>query len=112
TDHPEILASITEMKQLIKQVSQVYPEQEITVDIGLVQELQYYTGITFKGYADQSSDCFFSGGRYDDLLTEFSVAPLPAVGLVFYLDRMLYIKDRKGELTKPQGIEILIHYED
>ena len=112
TDHPKILASITEMNQLIKQISQVYPEQEITVDIGLVQELQYYTGITFKGYADQSSDCFFSGGRYDDLLTEFSVAPLPAVGLVFYLDRMLYIKDRKGELTKPQGIEVLIHYDD
>lgn len=112
TDNQRILTSVQEMKQLIHQVKQVYPEQEMTVDIGLVQEFKYYTGITFKGYTDQSSDCFFSGGRYDDLLTEFSVAPLPAVGLVFYLDRIIYIKDRKGELVKPQGIQTLIHYDE
>lgn len=112
TNNQEILTSIQEIKQLIQQVKQVYPDQEMTVDIGLVQEFKYYTGITFKGYTDQSSDCFFSGGRYDDLLTEFSVEPLPAVGLVFYLDRILYIKDRKGVLVKPQGIQMLIHYDD
>lgn len=112
TKDPEILRSIQEIETLIHRVKQVYPEQEITVDIGLVQEFQYYTGVTFKGYSDQSSDCFFSGGRYDKLLTEFSVEPIPAVGLVFYLDRIIYLKDRKGELVKPPGIQTLIHFEN
>ncbi|WP_314064789.1 ATP phosphoribosyltransferase regulatory subunit [uncultured Vagococcus sp.] len=112
TSNSRILAAITEIEVLINRVKQLYPEQPLTVDIGLVQEFKYYTGVTFKGYTDQSPDCFLSGGRYDKLLTEFSADPVPAVGLVFYLDRIIYIKERKGELRKPQGIQTLIHFED
>lgn len=112
TKHPDIISAIFELESLIKQVQQVYPTQSLTVDIGLVQEFNYYTGLTFKGYTDQSSDCFLSGGRYDKLLAEFSVEPVPAVGLVFYLDRIIYIKERKGELDKPKGIQTLIHFAD
>ncbi|MHC5268361.1 ATP phosphoribosyltransferase regulatory subunit [Enterococcus sp. LJL98] len=112
TSDPEILMSIQAIETLIARIQQVYPEQEVTVDIGLVQEFKYYTGITFKGYSDQTSDCFFSGGRYDELLTEFSVEPLPAVGLVFYLDRMLYLKNRKGTFNKLPGIQTLVFFED
>ncbi|MBP1044330.1 ATP phosphoribosyltransferase regulatory subunit [Vagococcus sp. BWB3-3] len=112
TTHGTILAVVKELETLIKRVKQLYPEQPLTVDIGLVQAFQYYTGITFKGYTDQSPDAFLSGGRYDNLLTEFSVDPVPAVGLVFYLDRIIYIKERKGELRKPRGTQTLIHFED
>lgn len=111
TKHPEILKAIGEMKDLIQRVHQVYPEQELTVDIGLVPEMKYYTGITFKGYADRSSDAFFSGGRYDNLLTEFSVESIEAVGLVFYLDRMYTIFNRQNQ-NQPLIIKTLIHFEN
>lgn len=111
TDHPNILKAIAEMKELIQRVQQVYPKQVLTVDIGLVPEMKYYTGITFKGYADRSSDAYFSGGRYDNLLTEFSVASIAAVGLVFYLDRMYAIFNRQ-ESNRPLEIATLIHFEN
>lgn len=111
TNHPEILKAIDEMKDLIQRVQQVYPQQDLTVDIGLVPEMKYYTGITFKGYADRSSDAFFSGGRYDNLLTEFSVDAIEAVGLVFYLDRMYSIFNRQED-SLPLKIATLIYFEN
>lgn len=112
TNQPAILDAISEMEALIAQIHQVYPEQAITVDLGLVRELKYYSGMTFKGYTDQSAGSFFSGGRYDQLLTEFSVAPVPAVGLVFYLDKIYSIINRQTGWENPVATKTLIHFEE
>ena len=112
TENITILAAVNEMKQLVIHIQRMFPNQEILVDIGAVQEFKYYTGITFKAYTFQSSDSFLSGGRYDNLLSVFSENSVPAVGLVFYLDRMMNSLERNNQLEKTKSIQTLIHFDE
>ena len=49
-------------------------------DLAEVRDLDYYTGITFEGFAPGLGFGLISGGRYDDLIGHFG-PPLPGGGL-------------------------------
>lgn len=46
-------------------------KDNIMIDLGLVHQIDYYTGIVFRGYMQGSGDTVVSGGRYDSLLKSF-----------------------------------------
>lgn len=58
----------------------------LTVDVGEVRGLAYYTGTIFHVYAAGTGDAIGSGGRYDELLARFGW-DLPAAGYALDLDR-------------------------
>ena len=43
----------------------------LIIDLGIVQKIDYYTGLVFRGYVDGIGEAVLSGGRYDDLLSAF-----------------------------------------
>ena len=43
----------------------------IRFDLGLVHQLDYYTGLVFRGYAEGAGGPVLSGGRYDGLMEQF-----------------------------------------
>ena len=43
----------------------------LLVDLGIVQKIEYYTGIVFRGYVEGIGEAVLSGGRYDSLLEAF-----------------------------------------
>ena len=43
----------------------------IIIDLGMVQKIDYYTGLVFKGYVEGVGEAVLSGGRYDNLLSGF-----------------------------------------
>ncbi len=51
----------------------------VRFDLGLVQRLDYYTGIVFRGFARGSGSVVLSGGRYDKLIGRLGY-DVPAVG--------------------------------
>lgn len=55
-------------------------KEKISVDLGIVNRNDYYTGVVFRGYIEGFGETVLSGGRYDTLLSEFG-ADLPATGL-------------------------------
>lgn len=57
----------------------------IRYDLGLVHQLDYYTGVIFRGYAQGAGAPVLSGGRYDNLLGTFG-RPAPAVGFAVNVD--------------------------
>jgi ATP phosphoribosyltransferase regulatory subunit len=57
----------------------------LTIDLGDVQGLNYYTGMTFKIYSPGVGSTIGSGGRYDSLLKNFGVED-SAVGFQLSLD--------------------------
>jgi ATP phosphoribosyltransferase regulatory subunit len=59
----------------------------LTVDLGEVRGLAYYTGTIFHVYAAGTGDAIGSGGRYDELLARFGW-DLPAAGCALDLDRI------------------------
>ncbi len=58
---------------------------KLIIDLGLVQRNDYYTGIVFTGYINGIGDAVLSGGRYDELLSEFD-APMGAAGFAIDTD--------------------------
>lgn len=67
-------------------------EEHITIDLSITRGLDYYTGTvieTFlKGYESIGSIC--SGGRYDDLASNYTKQKLPGIGLSIGLTRLYY----------------------
>ncbi len=67
----------------------------LTIDLGEVRGLDYYTGLVFRAYAPGLGFDIGAGGRYDNLLGRFGRA-LPAVGFMFGLDRLTRLLERQG----------------
>ena len=64
--------------------------ERVTLDLGEVRGMDYYTGITFEVFATGSGFTIASGGRYDNLLARFG-ADLPAVGTMIQLEQIMKI---------------------
>ena len=67
----------------------------VSYDLAEVRDLDYYTGVTFEGFAPGIGFSLISGGRYDDLIGHFG-PPFPAVGWALTLDRMLLARELQG----------------
>lgn len=68
---PSILALLGYLKELYGALSHLGLEDKLTVDLGIVNRTDYYTGIVFKGYVEGFGEEILSGGRYDSLFREF-----------------------------------------
>lgn len=115
-----------------------YNYKEINVDLAMVKDLSYYTGMFFECYAPGVAGIICTGGRYDKLLANFGRSE-PAVGLAISIDEIIellartkrpeqfseipdlclvYEKDRYAEaVTKAQqerekGLSVLIFEKD
>lgn len=43
----------------------------VRFDLGMVHQIDYYTGVVFRGYVEGAGDAVLSGGRYDNLVEVF-----------------------------------------
>lgn len=84
-----------EVHEALKQLEEIWRclvEWDVTpflsIDLGLVGRLHYYTGVYFEGFAEQQGFPLLSGGRYDQLM-DFFGRPLPATGFALKMDSLL-----------------------
>jgi ATP phosphoribosyltransferase regulatory subunit len=59
----------------------------ISLDLGLLRDLGYYTGAILEVYDPAVGHILGGGGRYDELAGRFG-RPLPAAGFALYLERV------------------------
>lgn len=59
----------------------------ISLDLGLLRDLGYYTGAILEVYDPAVGHVLGGGGRYDELVGRFG-RPLPAAGFALYLERV------------------------
>ena len=64
----------------------------------LARGLDYYTGIIFETVIEGSTGSICSGGRYDNLIENFTGRPVPAVGFGLGLDRTIEVLEAKNLL--------------
>lgn len=62
--------------------------QHVMIDLTMIGDFSYYTGMTFEGYAAELGFPVCSGGRYDNLLQQFG-RPAPATGFALKTSRIL-----------------------
>ena len=82
------------LRKLYQELNQRGYGEHIRFDLGLVHQIDYYTGLVFRGYAQGAGAPVLSGGRYDNLLGAFG-RPAPAVG--FAADVDLLISDEAAQ---------------
>jgi ATP phosphoribosyltransferase regulatory subunit len=99
----ELLPVIEELEILARMIQQ-QRSLSLTVDLGLIVLMDYYTGVLFSGYADLVPETFLQGGRYDQLTEQFGYQNVPAVGWGINLDTLvslLYRLDQLASLEQP-----------
>lgn len=73
-------------------------EKYLSIDFGILNNFNYYSGIIFRGISDGIGAPILSGGRYDELLREFG-ADAPATGFAMGIKELLVVLDRMGKLS-------------
>jgi ATP phosphoribosyltransferase regulatory subunit len=64
--------------------------EHIVVDMGVLRNLDYYTGLVFEGYSPDLGYGLLGGGRYDNLLGQFGL-DCPATGFALHMDRLALV---------------------
>jgi len=75
----------------------------VSVDLGMVQSMNYYTGIVFRGFTYDVGFPVLSGGRYDNLISKFG-KDCPATGFSLGVNMVLTALERRRKLPEePAG---------
>jgi ATP phosphoribosyltransferase regulatory subunit len=69
--------------------------EHVLIDLTMIGNFSYYTGMTFEGYAADLGFPVCSGGRYDNLLTQFG-RPAPATGFALKTTRIMEVTDKEA----------------
>lgn len=81
----------------------------ISLDLGMVHNIDYYTGLIFRAYIEGAGDDVLYGGRYDGLVKNFGV-DVPATGFAINVDRILEVlKKQQHEMSESITPDYIIH---
>ncbi|MCD7892024.1 MAG: ATP phosphoribosyltransferase regulatory subunit [Ruminococcus sp.] len=107
----KIKAILDELKAIYCDASEICGDDgEITVDLGLVNKTDYYTGIIIKGYLQGHGREVISGGRYDKLISEFGY-DVPAVGFAVNIDAVAKVIAKSGVPVEMPCADVIIFAE-
>lgn len=70
-DNPVVHEQLEYIDHLYSVLAEMGYGDNLMIDLGLVNQNDYYTGIVFSAYAHGSGEKVLSGGRYDSLLGNF-----------------------------------------
>ena len=101
TKSPQALAVLDYLEKIYNAVCEYGFEKYVTIDLGMLSEYDYYTGIIFRGYTYGTGDALVKGGRYDRLIGQFG-APKASVGFAAVLDELILALSRQ-HIALPEG---------
>ncbi len=79
------MEAIAYLRTIYKELCAAGRGKKISFDLGLVNRLDYYTGVVFRGYVQGAGRVVLAGGRYDHLIGFFG-KDMPATGFAVYVD--------------------------
>ena len=68
--------------------------KNIQVDLSIVNDIDYYNGIIFKGYIKELGRCVLAGGQYDQAMALLG-KKVEAIGFALYLNEINRIAEQK-----------------
>lgn len=106
-DH-STLTVLEDIKQAYKYLCSLGFKDKITVDFGLVNKANYYTGLLFRGYIQGYGMPVLSGGRYDALIGDFG-ASHPATGFAVNINAVAEALLNKNGASLGRASEVLVY---
>ncbi len=97
---------LDDLKKMYNEISNLIGNGKLTIDLGMVNNADYYTGIIIKGYLEGYGEEVLSGGRYNKLLADYGY-DIPAIGFGVNIDAItkVAVKENPREV-KPADVII------
>ncbi len=95
-------AALENLEQIYGLLEEQNFAQYISIDLGMVPHLDYYTGMIFKGFTYGIGFPICSGGRYDTLMEKFG-RNLPATGAAIGVERLMAALQDEKAVTESES---------
>lgn len=106
-------SALKEIKEVYNLLGDYGLEEYILIDLGIIRDFDYYTGIIFEGYTDYLGFPVCGGGRYDNLCAKFG-KDLPSTGFAIGIERLATILEKEDanslKLARPD--KYLVYYQN
>lgn len=94
----DVVTALAELAEILDQARALMPGdigQHLSMDLGDVRGVGYYTGLRFAGYAAGVGDAIIRGGRYDDLIGRYGRST-PAIGFAVEIESIAQAQRAQG----------------
>ncbi|MBQ8789873.1 MAG: ATP phosphoribosyltransferase regulatory subunit [Ruminiclostridium sp.] len=108
----ELADRLSELKETYDALCRLYDKDSITVDLGLVNKAEYYTGIIFRGYIEEYGQAVISGGRYDTLVGSFGAEECGAIGFAANVNAIASATIKRAEESYVRSADVLVFAKD
>jgi len=102
-DLPEVRAVVGDLEALARMLRAYGVWDAVTLDLSIIRDFDYYTGIVFEGHTTALGVPLLGGGRYDRLLERFGVS-LPATGFAVRVERVLSAEESGADAWAPDAV--------
>ncbi len=109
TTNRRALDAIERLRKVYAAVSYYGYEKYISIDLGMLNDYDYYTGIVFSGYTYGTGDAIVRGGRYNTLLQQFG-KDAPSIGFAIVLDELMTALSSQQILPASPVDRVLVIY--
>lgn len=107
TSSHKAIKAIENIKNIYEFIESLGMGSYISIDLGMVQHINYYTGLIFRGYCIGAGNDILSGGRYDKLIGSFG-KNLSATGFAINVDSVLNALGIQGKVFQNKKVQKLI----
>lgn len=106
-ENPQVTGGLRQLGQILELLEAHGVSGQVSLDLGLVRALGYYTGLIFEGYAPGVGSPVVGGGRYDQLLADFG-SEAPSTGFALEMDRLLAALERQNRLEDESALDAIV----
>ncbi|MFD2627272.1 ATP phosphoribosyltransferase regulatory subunit [Oceanobacillus kapialis] len=107
----EMRKNLTNLAEIVDLLEDYEVGEHIVLNLGLINNMNYYSDVIFQGFVEQVGHPLLMGGRYNQLGDHYGV-DLPAIGFAFEVDVLQEALFHPGQLTEATNEPtLLIIYE-
>ena len=103
----EMLQDIEELQEYCSALKSLGYSKNIQLDLSMVNDIDYYNGIVFRGYIRGLPGCVLSGGQYDKAMKLFG-KDAGAVGFAVYLDEL----NKGQQIQSKYDVDAVLVYDE
>ncbi len=106
----EAIKALDNLKEILDILDDYGYSKYVSIDLGLLSNIDYYTGMIFKGYTYEVGFAILSGGRYDNATSVFG-RDMESVGFSLGVSLAIIAMMRQGFKPEASKAEVIIGYD-
>ncbi len=91
--------ALQEVKEVYQYLKMYGLERYIIIDLGIIRNFDYYSGIVFEGYTGYMGSPICGGGRYDYLCQKFG-KDIPSTGVAIGIEKLGRVLSQENKTDK------------